>query len=280
MTDSGLDLDSALAQALSAAQIGREILLDYFGHLTQVEEKEQAGLVSEADLKSEEAIIKCLLEKFPQHQIMGEEQSFKSSHQGPVLENNKTPIWIIDPLDGTTNYVHGFHVFCISIGLQVNGELVVGVIDVPKLEQTFYAVKGKGAFVKEQEGQRKLSVSRRTQLKDSLLATGFIGMSNQAFEEQLKAFSALLKMTRGVRRPGAAAYDLCQVADGVYDGFWERNLNPWDTAAGALLVKEAGGLVTNYWGESFAVEMDSILAVNPHIQQPMIQVLGDCHQRQ
>ena len=280
MMDSGLDLDSALAQALSAAQIGREILLDYFGHLTQVEEKEQAGLVSEADLKSEEAIIKCLLEKFPQHEIMGEEQSFKSSHQGPVLENNQTPIWIIDPLDGTTNYVHGFHIFCISIGLQVNGEVVVGVIDVPKLDQTYYAVKGRGAFVREVGGVRNLSVSRRDQLKQALLATGFIGMSNHAFEEQLRAFSALLKMSRGVRRPGAAAYDLCQVAEGVFDGFWERNLNPWDTAAGSLLVKEAGGKVSDYWGNPFSVEMNSILAVNPHLQQAMIEVLSDCHQRQ
>ncbi|MCC7403922.1 MAG: inositol monophosphatase [Bdellovibrionales bacterium] len=279
-TDSGLDLDSALQQALLAAGQARKVLLDYFGHLTQVTEKHLAGLVSEADVKSEEVIAQILLQKFPQHQFLGEEQSFKSSHQGPVLENNSTPIWIIDPLDGTNNYVHGFHVFCISIGLQVNNELVVAVIDVPKLEQTYFAVKGGGAFVREKGGDRRLSVSARTKLKSAMLATGFYGAENLAFDEQLTAFALLLKKTRGIRRAGAAAYDLCLVAEGIFDGFWERNLNPWDTAAGTLLVREAGGVVTDYWGAQFNVKMDSILAVNPALHGELVQVLSSCHQRQ
>ena len=274
MTDSGLDLDAILEQAFAAAKLGREILLDYFGHLTQVSEKEQAGLVSEADVKSEEAIINCILSRFPQHQIMGEEQSFKTSHQGPVLQNNKTPVWIIDPLDGTTNYVHGFHVFCISIGVQVNNEVVVGLVDVPKLDQTFYAIKGRGAFAKEGKGERQLSVSQCETLRNSLLATGFFGSNEVALVEQMDLFSTLIRQTRGIRRAGAAAYDLCMVADGVFDGFWEKNLNPWDTAAGSLLVTEAGGKVSSYNGEPFDVEMDSILAVNSKLQEQMIQVIG------
>lgn len=273
-TRSRLDLDVALEQALTAAEIGQEILLDYFGHLTQVCEKQQAGLVSEADVKSEEAIVQCLLSKFPQHEIIGEEQSFQLSHQGPVLQNNQTPVWIVDPLDGTTNYVHGFHIFCISIGLCVNNQVVLGVVDVPKLDQTFYAVKGKGAFVREVKGERPLSVSKCEKLHDALLGTGFFGGKKGALLHQMKVFTSLIQQTRGIRRPGSAAYDLCMVADGVYDGFWEMNLNPWDTAGGSILVSEAGGLVSNYAGDLYHVEMDSILAVSPNLQEPMIREIA------
>ena len=274
LTDSGLDLEAALAQAFAAAKVSRKILLDYFGHLTQVSKKDQTSLVSEADIKSEEAIIQCLLSKFPQHQIVGEEQSFQSSHQRPVLKNNQTPVWIIDPLDGTTNYVHGLHIFCTSIGLHVNNEVVLGVVDVPKLDQIFYAVKDKGAFVREAQGERSLSVSNCERPYDALLGTGFFCGKKEALLQQTRVFVSFLQQTRGIRQPGSAAYDLCMVAEGIYDGFWEKNLCPWDTAGGSILVREAGGVVSNYAGDPYHVEMDSILATNPHLQESMIREIA------
>lgn len=269
-----LDLSIALEQGFSAVKQGRKILLDYFGHLTRVTEKYQAGLVSEADVASEKAIVNSLLSYFPHHKIVGEEQSSDNMNQSPGVIESEIPTWIIDPLDGTTNYVFGFHVFCISVGLQFRGEMLVGIVDMPKLDQTYYATKGGGAFVREKGKDRKLSVSQRKSLSESLLATGFSPYDEDVLIEQMQIFSKLIRETRGIRRAGAAAYDLCQVAEGIFDGFWEKNLSPWDTAAGLLLVREAGGIVTNYAGQPYSVQMNSILASNPNIHSAMTSTLS------
>lgn len=246
--------------AIQACRVGREILLTHLGKLENVEKKFQAGLVSEADRLSEKAIIDYLRRHYPQSEVLGEESTadgikVQEGHAGPRGR------WILDPLDGTTNYIHRFHVFCISLGLEVDGDLKVAVIDVPMLGETYTAIRGEGAFV----NGRPLRVSQTLQLEDSLLATGFFAENKPALKEQLALFTDLVDRCRGIRRAGAAAYDLCMVARGVFDGFWEKNLKPWDTAAGQLLVEEAGGVVLTYEGDKANPYLPSIVAGNPQI---------------
>lgn len=248
-----LDLSHALRSAQAAAQAGRKVLLEYFGQLKKVQEKSQAGLVSEADIESERVISLELKKHFPQIPMLGEE--------GAHLDGSSTiqpTSWIVDPLDGTTNYVHGFHIFCISIGLQVNNELVVGLVDVPLLDKIYHAAKGRGAFVNNEP----ISVRKNTEVKDSLLATGFFPDDINALKNQLKVFSDLVFEARGIRRAGAAAYDLCLVGEGIFDAFWEPNLKPWDAAAGTVIVREAGGVVWNYDGQDYQMGHKTLLAGN------------------
>lgn len=243
--------------AIKACRLGREVLLKYFGNLERVEEKDQAGLVSEADKESEKVISDYLLRAFPQSEVLGEEGNYAD---GTKIEAAKPGVWrwILDPLDGTTNYVHRFPVFCISLGLEVDGELKLAVIDVPILGEVYTAIRGQGAYV----NGRPMKVSSTEKLKDSLLSTGFFADDEKSLEEQLKIFSKLVRMCRGVRRPGAAAYDLAMVARGVFDAFWEKNLKPWDSAAGQLLVEEAGGIVKTYRGQDHNPYRNSIIAGN------------------
>jgi len=248
-----LDLSHALTTALHASRLGRQVVLDYFGQLKKVQVKAHAGLVSEADLESEKAITAELARGLPGIGILGEEDAFAKNK-----ETIESSMWVVDPLDGTTNYVHGFPIFCISIGLQWQGELAVGVVDVPMLGRTYTCAKGQGAFV---NGER-IQVSERTTIEESLLATGFFPDNVTALKEQLAIFSDLVYKARGIRRAGAAAYDLCLVAEGVFDAFWEKNLKPWDTAAGTLMIREAGGTVWNYSGQDYQLGQDSILAGN------------------
>ncbi len=249
-----MDLQKALEAAQDAATEARKVLLRYYGHLSKVREKGVEGLVSEADIESEKAIGNVLRRAFPEIPILGEEGA-SETWRDEMPEST----WIVDPLDGTTNYVHGFSVFCISIGLLYQGQLAVGVVDVPMLDDRYHAVQGGGAFLNGEP----IRVSSRHRLKDSLLATGFF--PHLDLEEQIHIFTELVREVRGVRRAGAAAYDLCLVAEGVFDGFWEKNLKPWDVAAGALLVREAGGKVWNYEGEEFRVSHKSVIASNPKL---------------
>lgn len=254
-----MDQAKALQSAHAAATEARQILLHYYGHLSKVREKGVEGLVSEADVESEKAISQRLLRDFPDIPILGEEGASESWR-----ENVPDTMWIVDPLDGTTNYVHGFSVFCISIGLLYKGRLTVGVVDVPMLGHRYHAVAGGGAFLNNE----KIQVSQRDQLRDTLLATGFF--PHLDLEEQIHLFTELVREVRGVRRAGAAAYDLCLVAQGVFDGFWEKNLKPWDAAAGVLLVREAGGTVWNYEGEEFEVTDKSLIASNDSLMQQLL----------
>lgn len=248
-----LDLAQALTAARQASEEGRKVLLHYFGQLKKVQEKAHAGLVSEADVESEKVISRVLRQHFPDIDVLGEEGAFAANNE-QITSNT----WVVDPLDGTTNYVHGFHIFCISIGLQWQGQLVAGLVDVPLLNKTYWATQGGGAFANGE----KLSVSKATQVKDALLATGFFPDNTNALREQLKIFSDLVYEARGIRRPGAAAYDLCMVAEGVFDSFWEPNLKPWDAAAGVVLVREAGGAVWNYAGADYRLGDKTLLAGN------------------
>jgi myo-inositol-1(or 4)-monophosphatase len=249
-----MDFVKALESAKDAAREARKVLLHYFGHLSKVREKGAEGLVSEADVESEKTIKKMLARSFPEIPMLGEESAFQTGKW-----NVPDTSWIVDPLDGTTNYIHQMNIFCISIGLKYQGELVAGVVDVPLLNQTYTAVKGGGAFCNDQP----IRVSERKLLKDSLLATGFF--PHLELEEQIRIFTELVREARGVRRAGAAAYDLCLVAQGVFDGFWEKSLKPWDAAAGTLLIREAGGRVLNYQGNEYDVSDNSLLAANPYL---------------
>lgn len=253
------DWKSALYVALRAARAGREVLLHYFGRISNIEEKFQAGLVSEADRESERAIFDLLRKNFPQDEFLGEESTLDFSKVKPSASAKGR--WIVDPLDGTTNYIHRFPIFCVSIGYEYDGQLQLAVIDVPLLGEVYSAIRGQGAFL----NGKRLQISRTKNLKDSLLATGFFGDDERLLKEQLEIFSQVVRVSRGVRRPGAAAYDLTQVAAGVIDCFWERNLKPWDSAAGALLVREAGGVVTTYRGKDYNPFHNSLIAGNPAI---------------
>ncbi|WP_413288940.1 inositol monophosphatase family protein [Bdellovibrio sp. HCB337] len=263
-----IDLGQALHVGLKACRLGREVLLKYIGNLQHISEKFQAGLVSEADKESEKVISDYLRKNFPSIEFLGEESSYEGA-KVQLASAGAQGRWILDPLDGTTNYIHQFPIFCISLALEVNGEIQVAVIDCPKMGETYTAVRGQGAFM---NGMR-LKIGSAEHLKDALLATGFVAEKHSVIEEQLKIFADVVYKCRGVRRPGAAAYDLALVARGVFDGFWERNLQPWDSAAGLLLVEEAGGKVVTYRGKKYNPYKNSIIAGNALVVDELTKIL-------
>jgi myo-inositol-1(or 4)-monophosphatase len=245
--------------------------------LKNLGEKFQAGLVSDADRESEAFIKAHILKSFPDHEILGEETGLtggqgKDSAGKKGGEKGGPPLWYIDPLDGTTNYVHRFPFFCISIGLEVEGQLAVGVVDAPKLGQRFHASKGRGAFVNGEP----MRVSNRTQFREGLFATGFSSSDNR-LDEQLEIVACSIREARGIRRAGAAALDLCFVADGIFDVFWEKNLSAWDTAAGALIAAEAGAVVTDMNGNDYHPKMSSILCGTPALHAEMLARMKQIH---
>lgn len=252
---------SALYIAIKAVRAGREVLQHYYGRLEHVEEKFQAGLVSEADKESEKAIFDYLRKNFPNDEFLGEESTLDLTKIQDMKPAGKVGRWIVDPLDGTTNYIHRFPIFCISLGYEVEGKIKLAVIDVPMLGEVYTAIEGQGAYV----NGRRIHVSDTPNIKKSLLATGFFSEDEVSLEEQLRIFSTVVREARAIRRPGAAAYDLAQVARGVFDGFWERNLKPWDSAAGILLVREAGGEVVTYTGKDYHPYNNSLIAGNKAI---------------
>lgn len=259
-----LDLNTLLKSAIEASQKAREVLLRYFGELKQVQEKAFAGLVSEADMESEKVITAHLQAALPGVGVLGEEEAFlRDAHS---RHHPAETTWIVDPLDGTTNYIYRFPVFCSSIALQWKGQLVVGVVDVPMLNRTYSSALGGGARVNGE----LMKVSEREHIKDSFLATGFFPDDKVLLSEQLKIFTDLIYQARGIRRAGSAAYDLCLVAEGVFDAFWESNLRAWDTAAGTLFVRESGGQVLNFKGEEYTLGEHGIVAGNPRIMKPLL----------
>lgn len=258
-----MDWNAALYKAIKAARLGREVLLSYYGRLEHIEEKYQAGLVSEADKESEKKIFQYLKSEFPEDDFVGEESTLDSTK---IETSQARGRWIVDPLDGTTNYIHRFPIFCVSIGYEFDGKMQLAVIDVPVFGEVYTAIRGQGAFMNGQ----KLQVSKTESLKDSLLATGFIADHEKNLQEQLKVFGNIVRRCRGVRRPGAAAYDLAMVARGSLDGFWEKGLQPWDSAAGILLVEEAGGKVCTYRGQEFHPWRKSMIAANKKIADLLV----------
>ena len=228
----------------------------------QIDRKQHNDFVTEVDKAAEEVIIETLSEAYPNHGFLAEES-------GELL-NNSDHIWIIDPLDGTTNFIHGFPQYAISIALSVNGVLQQAVIYDPNRDELFSASKGAGAYV----DRRRLRVASQIKLENALIGTGFPYRQDHDVDQYLKIFAEMTRQCAGLRRPGAASLDLAYVAAGRYDGFFESELKPWDMAAGALIITEAGGLVGNYRGEEGFLESGEIMAGNPRIFAQMAQVLG------
>ena len=229
------------------------------GSLT-INDKSYNDFVTEVDLASETEIIRVLKASYPDHAFLGEETGL--SHQA---DN----IWIIDPLDGTTNFLHGFPQYCISIALEEKGEITQAVIYDPNRNDLFTATKGQGAYL----NQRRMRVSNKSKLKESILGTGFPFRDFQHLPVYLKIFEEVVRGTSGIRRPGSAALDLAYVAAGWFDGFFEINLSKWDIAAGGLLVTEAGGIVSDFSEKDGWLESGNIVATNPKIYDPLIKII-------
>jgi myo-inositol-1(or 4)-monophosphatase len=257
------ELEKIRKAALAAALEAGELQMRYYRKRLQVKEKARSSLVTEVDLRCEAMIQKQLGKKFPSFQFLGEE----SGRSGVFRD---APMWHVDPLDGTTNFVHGFPMFCVSIGLAVGDAPVLGVIHIPTLGETFHGSKGCGARL----NNAPLRVSQRRTLSECLLTTGFAYVKeSRRLSPEIRKFERAHLEARAVRRPGAAAIDLAYVAAGVFDGFWERNLSSWDICAGALLVQEAGGKVTDYQGRRFSLAGGEILATNGAIHREMRKLL-------
>jgi myo-inositol-1(or 4)-monophosphatase len=256
------DRQQFLDIAVEAARIAGRFQQYRFESVLDVTLKGDKNLVTEVDQESERLIVRHLLGSFPDHSIVAEEGEY---HRGEAAFR-----WIIDPLDGTTNYAHGFPWFCVSIGLESAGELVAGVIYNPMHDELFTATRGGGAFL---NGHR-LRVSPRFPLQDTLLGTGFPYDCASDPANNFDNFIAFQKAARGIRRAGAAALDLAYVAAGRLDGFWELKLKPWDVAAGVLLVREAGGTVTAFDGTDYDVFNGCIVASNGLIHEEMVALLA------
>ena len=247
--------------ANEAARAAGEILNRMFGKINHIMKKGDIDLVTEADLEAEKTILHIIRRNFPQDNILSEESG------GHKETSDRT--WLIDPLDGTTNFVHGFPFFAISIALEIEKQIVLGIVHNPYMDEHFEAVKGGGAYL----NKKPIKVSKTRNLKESLLATGFPYDVHENPQRVLGIFREIIIRAQGVRRPGSAALDLCYVAAGRFDGFWEEGLKPWDTAAGMVIVNEAGGKLTTFEGEPYSPYMKSIVATNPFIHDAMIEVL-------
>ncbi|MBI5194377.1 MAG: inositol monophosphatase [Nitrospirae bacterium] len=250
-----------LKTAEEAALAGGRVLMEYYGKPLDVEFKGDANLVTIADRLSEDAIVSIITENYPGHRIMAEE--------GTTNNNISEYCWIIDPLDGTTNFAHSLPIFAVSIGLEKNGNMVMGVVYDPLRDECFTAMEGCGAYL----NGKPIHVSRVDTLDKSLLATGFPYDRRINPDGYIKHFREFLKTAQEIRRPGAATIDLCYVASGRFDGFWEPKLQPWDIAAAAVIVKEAGGRLSNYIGGEFSIYGKETVASNGKIHEEMIEVL-------
>ena len=255
-------LNIAVRAARSAGSIINRAALDL--DVLKVASKGTNDFVTEVDQAAEEAIISTLLEAYPGHAILAEESGRQRGSK------HSDYLWIIDPLDGTTNFIHGFPVYAVSIALAFRGKVEQAVVYDPTRNDLFYASKGKGAYLND----RRLRVSKRTRLSDSLIGTGFPFRKGDNFKRYLKMFEEVMQQCAGMRRPGAAALDLCYVAAGWYDGFFETGLSPWDVAAGSLMITEAGGLVGNFTGESDFLYQREVVAATPRIYGQLVQMLA------
>ena len=259
-----------LAAAVQAARKAGEIQRRHLGKLKGYRLKGWANIVTQVDLLCEEAVIGRLRKKFPDHAFLAEERGKDETRPSDYL-------WVIDPLDGTTNYAHGYPLFCVSIGLVVKGIIEVGVVYDPVRRELFTATRGGGAYL----NGKRLRVSRVRKLSDALLVTGFSYDRGKRLKLSLDDFIKLLPHPQAIRRDGCAALDICYVACGRYDGFWERHLNAWDVAAGTLILTEAGGKVSDLAGKPISIYEKIFFGSNGWIHGEVVSVLAgenrSCH---
>ncbi len=249
--------------AIQTAKGAGTILMEHFGNISSYECKSTPiDLLTIADTQSEAFILNEIKTTFPDHHIIAEESA--------IVENDSDYRWVIDPLDGTTNFVHNLPIFAISIGLQYQEETILGVVYNPAANKCFWAEKDSGAYLND----KPIHITSTNTLYSSLLVTGFPYTHDDRFEKGFDLFKELYGNSHGVRRLGAAALDFCFVAMGRFEGFWEFGLQPWDVCAGGLIVKEAGGNVSDWDGSPMPFSGNRILATNGHIHGEMLEVLG------
>jgi myo-inositol-1(or 4)-monophosphatase len=250
-----------LVVAQDAAVKAGKVLRDNVSGVRDISYKGEINLVTEMDRLSEKTVVETILRAFPRHGVLAEEDA--------RIENDSGFLWIIDPLDGTTNYAHGYPNFSVSIGLEHNGEIVIGVVYDPMRDELFTALRGQGAFLND----TKIAVSKNDTLIRSLLATGFPYDRTVSTENNLNYFNALIMASQEVRRSGSASLDLCNLAAGRLDGYWELKLQPWDVAAGSLIVREAGGEATDFSGKRSAIRDKEIVASNGRIHNQLLEII-------
>ncbi len=251
--------------AIDAARDAGRILRERYGNVQEIRYKGEVDIVTDVDEMSERLIVSRIRQNFPDHRILGEESG---SSQSP--DSGSGYRWIIDPLDGTTNFAHGYPFFCVSIGLEVDDEIQLGVVYAPVSDELFFAERGQGAFL----NGKRIAVSTTDSLIRSLLATGF-NPDRDLARENLKHWERLTFRTQALRRDGSAALNLCFVASGRFDAYWEIGLKPWDLAAGSLIVREAGGSVTNFADEPHKLSERYMLSSNARLHSALLDVLNE-----
>lgn len=255
-------MENYLGAAVEIAREAGRLLAQLSKRPHEITYKRPSDLVTEADRRSEALIVERLRNRFPKHAIVSEE--------GGGQKTDSNYCWYVDPLDGTTNFAHGFPVFCVSMGLACRNEVVAGVVYDPMRDELFTAERGSGAYL----NQQRIHVSKHASLSESLVATGFPPFMRH-HELNIELYYSFTKLTHGVRRAGSAALDLCSVAAGRFEGFWELKLNPWDKAAGSLMVTEGGGRVTDLAGGPFELLGEAIFASNGLVHDEMLAVFSE-----
>jgi len=255
-------MENYLSVAVEIARESGALLAQLSKRPHEITYKRPSDIVTEADRRSEALIVEHLRNRFPKHAIVSEE--------GGGQKTDSDYCWYVDPLDGTTNFAHGYPVFCVSIGLACRDEVVAGVVYDPMRDELFTAERGSGAYL----NQQRIHVSTHDRLSESLVATGFPPFMRH-HELNIDLYYSFTKLTHGVRRAGSAALDLCSVAAGRFEGFWELKLNPWDKAAGSLMVTEAGGVVTDLAGRPFELLGEAIFASNGRVHEQMLAVFRE-----
>jgi len=252
-----------LSVAIEAALAGGAILKTYYGGAFRIAFKGELDLVTQADTESEAEVLSILRSRMPDVSILAEESG--------VSERDARQRFIVDPLDGTTNFAHGYPMFAVSIAFEEDGEVTTGVVYDPIREELFTAARGHGAFL----NGSKLDVSKTTEVRHSLLVTGFPYDLKDDLVGNMRQFTRFMATARAIRRDGSAALDLCYVAAGRFDGFWEEKLGPWDTAAGAIIVEQAGGRVSSFDGGRFHYRQKAVVASNGHVHAEMLSILNE-----
>jgi len=251
-----------LDAAIDAARIAGRIQMESWGKKHEISHKGAADLVTEIDLRCEKSVIESISGQFPDHSFLAEE--------GGETNPGSDHLWIIDPLDGTTNYAHDYPRFCVSIALSIKGSVVAGAVYSAVNDELFVAIRGEGSFL----NGVPIHVSEVGEVENSLICTGFSYDKQKRMGEEIEAFMKILPEAQAVRRDGCAAMDLCYVACGRYDGYWELSLNPWDVAAGILIIEEAGGKVTDLKGEKPDLWGQEFLGTNKFIHTEMIELFS------